>query len=193
MKILSSLYAKLIKWSQHPHAPAILAAVSFTESSFFPVPPDVMLISMGLAKTERVLFYTSITFIFSILGAFLGYAIGYYFFEWAHPVITYVGYEAGYEQVKTWFHDVGFWAMAIAGFTPIPFKIFTITAGVVKMNLAAFILGSCVGRASRFYLVGGLLYVFGQQVDHLLHKWIDTIGWVIIVLALVAYIYFHFW
>lgn len=188
MKLFSALYARVIRWSKHPQAPAILGLVSFTEASFFPIPPDVMLVSMGLAKPARVLFYTFITFICSILGAVLGYAIGYFLLDNIYPVIVYLNYESAYNTVQSWFHTWGFWSMVIAAFTPIPFKVFTIAAGAVHMNMMQFLLGCFLGRACRFYLLGGLLYFFGQKLDQLLVKSIDILGWIVIASLVLAYV-----
>lgn len=176
--VFRSIYNKMIYWSNHRHAPYYLAGVSFVESSFFPIPPDVMLIPMVLTRPFKAWEYAAITTLASILGGLFGYAIGYFAYEWlAAPFIYKMGYEAQYQEVLEWFKHYGVLAVVLAGFTPIPYKVFTIAAGVAQMALAPFILASIVGRGLRFFLVAGLVYKFGKKVEPMLLKYVEWIGW----------------
>lgn len=194
MKIFSSLYNKMIRWAKHPHAVYYLFILSFAESSFFPIPPDVMMAPMILARRDRAWLYASGTTFFSILGGLFGYLIGHFFFNLVHPLIQYVGYENSFQQVITWFDTYGFWIMFVAGFAIIPYKLFTIAAGVTHMALLPFILGSIMGRGGRFFLVTTLLLVGGVRMEKIIERHIDRIGWICVALIFVGFIawrYFH--
>ncbi|MEE9451758.1 MAG: YqaA family protein, partial [Gammaproteobacteria bacterium] len=178
-------------WSQHRHANYYLAAVSFSEACVFPIPPDVMLISMTLAKPARVWRYAAITVISSVCGGVLGYFLGYFALELIYPIIEYFNYTDGYMQVQAWFQRWGFWALLIAGFTPIPYKLFTIAAGATQMSLLPFIVAVIIARTLRFYLVAFLLYISGDSLKNFLHKYIDAIGWIVVAGAIIAYIVYR--
>jgi membrane protein YqaA with SNARE-associated domain len=186
IKIFRSLYDQMMRWSMHRHAAYYLAGVSFVESSFFPIPPDVMLIPMVLNRPMKAWEYAFVTTLFSILGGLFGYMIGYFAFEWlAEPFIQLMGYGSAYDTVVRWFNDYGIWIIILAGFTPIPYKIFTIAAGMTHMLLWPFIIGSCIGRAMRFFLVAALVSRFGKRVESIALKYIEWIGW-FVLLAVIA-------
>ena len=134
MSLFSTLYLRVLQWSRHKYASYWLALVSFTESSCFLVPPDVMLAPMTLAKPEKAWFYAGLTTMSSVLGGLLGYLIGMYAFQAIEPWIVDLGYMHAYQQVEIWFEQWGFWAIFIAGFTPVPYKIFTIASGAAGMH-----------------------------------------------------------
>jgi membrane protein YqaA with SNARE-associated domain len=188
MTIFSRLYDKVMSWSGHPHAPGYLAGLSFAESSFFPIPPDVMLAPMSLAKPEKAWYYAALTTIASVLGGMAGYLIGMYAFGFIEPVLHDMGYWDKFLKVKEWFVDWGFWAIFIAGFSPIPYKLFTISAGVISMSFLPFIAASVIGRGARFYLVAGLMKWGGKPMEQTLRTYIDRIGWLIILSVLVIYL-----
>lgn len=188
MKLFSSLYVLTMKWARHKYASFWLAVVSFTESSFFLVPPDVMLAPMSLAKPEKAWFYAFITTVASVAGGLLGYLIGMFALQMVEPWIIQFGYEAGYLTAQQWFNDWGFWAIFMAGFTPIPYKVFTIAAGAVGMLLLPFILGSMVGRGLRFFLVAGLMRWGGPALENKLHQWMDWLGWLTIFILVTAWL-----
>lgn len=187
MAIFSALYARVMVWAAHPHAPRYLAGLSFAESSFFPVPPDVMLAPMALARPERAWAYAWITTLASVIGGLVGYLIGYFALEWVEPVIREAGYWDGYMRAKAWFDEWGVWAVFLAGFSPIPYKVFTIAAGVLAMFLPLFLLASLVGRAGRFFLVSALMRWGGVRMERALRDYVDRIGLALVVLAVVAY------
>ena len=183
MQLFESLYEKVIGWSRHPHAERYLGGMSFAESSFFPVPPDVMLIPMCVADRSKAWRFALITTITSLLGGIAGYAIGYFLFEAVKPLLVDLGYWDAYLAGKNWFEDWGVWAVLIAGFSPIPYKVFTIAAGVATLNLPAFILASFVGRGARFFLVAGLVGAGGERMELLIRQYVERIGWAVVALA----------
>jgi len=188
MRLFSSLYEKVMRWARHKHAQWYLAGLSFAESSFFPIPPDVMLAPMALAKPKRALFYAALTTVASVAGGVLGYFIGVYAFDLIAPFLKEVGYWEKYEVSKNWFEEWGFWAILIAGFSPIPYKVFTIAAGTLSMSFLPFLLASLIGRGARFFLVASLMAWGGERVEKLLHEYVDKLGWAVVVIALLAYI-----
>ena len=157
MKIFSALYEWTLKWAEHRFPPKILAVLTFAESVFFPIPPDVLLAPMVLAKREKAWYYATLTTVASIIGGVVGYALGYYLFDWIAPIIDSVGYTERFEQVKLWFADWGVWVVFIAGFSPIPYKLFTVSAGLLHMMFLPFLLASAIRRGMRFFLVAGLI------------------------------------
>lgn len=188
MRLFSALYDRVMHWAAHRHAPWYLGAISFAESSFFPIPPDVMLAPMALAKRNAAWFYASLTTVTSVLGGLFGYLIGMWAFDLVTPWIQAAGYWPAYERAVQWFGDWGVWAVLIAGFTPIPYKVFTIAAGAVAMPLLPFIIGSVVGRGARFFLVAGLMRWGGEGMQRLLRSYVERIGWLLLALACIAYV-----
>jgi membrane protein YqaA with SNARE-associated domain len=188
MKLFSSIYDRVITWSRHRHAPRYLAALSFSESSFFPVPPDVMLAPMVLANPHKAWNLALLTTVTSVLGGVLGYLIGTFSFELVEPLLRDAGYYPKYLKAKQWFDEWGFWAVFLAGFSPIPYKVFTITAGVISMAFLPFMVASAIGRGARFYMVAGLLYWGGDGMEKTLRKYIDIIGWATVALVIILLI-----
>lgn len=187
MKLFSALYVRAMRWSVHPHAPRYLAILSFMESSFFPVPPDVMLAPMSLARPERAWGYALLTTVASVAGGLFGYLLGYFAFELVAPIIERSGNWERYEQVRVWFAVWGFWAVFMAGFSPLPYKLFTITAGVTMMNLPMFMLASLIGRGARYFLVAGLMLWGGEAMERTLRLYIDRLGWLVILAIIAGY------
>ncbi|NOX08137.1 MAG: DedA family protein [Gammaproteobacteria bacterium] len=185
--MFTRLYNFMMLWAQKPQAPWYLAGLSFAESSFFPIPPDVMLAPMCLAKPAAAWRYAFLTTIASVAGGLLGYVLGYFAFEMMQAIIVSAGYEAAYLHAKHWFSEWGFWAIFLAGFSPIPYKVFTITAGSLSMGLFPFVLASVIGRGLRFYLVAGLLVWKGERMAQLLPQYVERIGWGVIVLVVTLY------
>lgn len=173
-------------WSRHPHATWYLGGLSFAESSFFPIPPDVMLAPMSLAQPKRAWRFALLTTLTSVLGGIFGYVIGLLAFDVVEPLLQDTGYYPKYLQAKVWFDEWGFWAVFLAGFSPIPYKVFTITAGVIGMAFLPFVAASIVGRGARFYLVATLMAWGGEKMEAQLHRWIDYIGWVTVILVVVG-------
>ena len=163
--MLRRIYEWTMRMAADERAPWALAIVSFVESSFFPIPPDVMLIPMVLSRREKAWWYATIATIASVIGGLLGYAIGYYFYDAVGlPILRLYGKEHALDGFMTFVHDYGVPAVIIKGMTPIPYKVVTIAAGVGKMDLLSFIGASIVARAMRFFLVAGLLYFVGEPI-----------------------------
>jgi membrane protein YqaA with SNARE-associated domain len=187
MKIFSYLYNKTLLWSGHRHAPYYLASVSFIESFIFPIPPDVMLISMGLAMPKRSWHYALIATLCSVIGGILGYMIGMYAMDILQPYILASSFAPSYHRIVSWFEHSNIWLVVLAGFTPFPYKIFTITAGAMDVPFLPFVLGSLIGRGSRFFLVSGLFYFFGARLESRIRRYIDWLGWVILAIILIGF------
>ncbi|KTD04883.1 putative membrane protein [Legionella geestiana] len=185
MKIFAWMYDKTLDWSRHRHAPWYLAGVSFAESSFFPIPPDVMLLTMGMAVPRQSLRYAFLATLFSVMGGVFGYLIGHFAIEWVEPLIKASWMRDKYEYAAQWFSNSGVWVVILAAFTPLPYKLFTITAGALHMPLLPFIAGSIIGRGARFFLVSGLMYVGGERLHNNLRHRIEVIGWATLALAVI--------
>ena len=180
MKLFTSLYDKVIAWAKHPQAPVYLGGLSFAESSFFPIPPDVMLMPMVMAKPQRWWQLALLTTIMSVLGGMAGYLIGSLAYEWLQPHLLAWGYGARVAQVQDWFDRWGVWAILVAGFSPIPYKIFTISAGMASMPLIPFIFASIIGRGARFFLVSALLAWLGPKMEQHILRYIEWLGWFVV-------------
>jgi len=187
MRIFSSLYELALRWAGHPKAPWYLGGLSFAESSFFPIPPDVMLAPMVLAKRNQAWWFATITTITSVLGGIFGYLIGWLAFDLIQPTLTEMGYADKLALSRHWFERWGIWVIFIAGFAPIPYKLFTISAGALTMSFIPFIIASIIGRGARFFLVAGLIKFGGEKMETMLRKYIDTLGWLFVATAIAAY------
>ena len=183
MRIFGPLYDRVLAWAGHRHAVWYLGALSFAESSFFPIPPDVLLAPMTLAKPVQGPRLALITTLTSVLGGVAGWLIGYFALDWAFPIIENAGYAEHYQRGQQWFVDWGFWAVLIAGFSPIPYKIFTIAAGAAGMFLPVFIVASIIGRGSRFFLVAFLVMRGGPVAAAHLRRHVDLLGWLFVALV----------
>lgn len=190
MNLFSGLYGLVMQWAQHRYAACWLVLVSFTESCCFLIPPDVMLAPMSLAKPEQAWFYAGLTTIASVLGGLLGYVIGVFAFQTIEPWVLSLGYMNTYQLAQQWFEQWGLWVILLAGFSPIPYKIFTIASGVAGMALLPFVIGSIIGRGMRFFLVAGFMRWGGEPLEAKLHIWIDRIGWATVLLFVIAYFIF---
>ena len=176
MRLFGPIYDWMIGAARHPHANWYLGAVSVAESSFFPLPPDLMLAPMTLSRPRDWAFLAALTTATSVVGGLFGYLIGYFLIDAALPLIEAWGYLPAYRTAVGWFEQYGFWAIFAAGFTPIPYKVFTISAGAAQMGLLPFALGSLVGRGCRFFLVAGLVRVVGPRIENQLRRYVDAIG-----------------
>jgi membrane protein YqaA with SNARE-associated domain len=190
MKLFSPLYRRAMQWSRHPHAPWYLGGLSFAESSFFPVPPDVMLAPMCLANPRRALAFALLTTLASVAGGLLGYAIGHFALDAVLPWLRESRYWPAYQTAVAWFDHWGVWAVFVAGFSPIPYKVFTIAAGALSMALLPFTLASIVGRGLRFFLVASLMAWGGARMEAILNRYVDRLGWATVALIAVGAIWY---
>jgi len=187
MRLFSRLLNMVMGWAEHRHASYYLAGLSFAESSFFPIPPDVMLAPMTLAKPERAWQFATVTTLASVAGGVAGYLIGMFAFELVEPLLHSAGYWERYLATREWFAVWGVWVVFLAGFSPIPYKIFTITAGVVGMVFVPFVLASLIGRGARFFLVAWLMRLGGPKMERILKQYIDRIGWLLVIVVVLGY------
>lgn len=178
MKLFAPLYARMLHWSGHRHAPAYLGGISFAEAVFFPIPPEVMLAPMALARPARAYRFATISLVASLFGMFLGYAIGHWAIEWAMPLLERFGYAARFEDIKQQAGEHGFWLLLLAGFTPVPFKVFTLASGAIGMPLLPFFFGALIGRGKRVFLVAWAIRVGGARAEAMLRRNIEPIGWI---------------
>jgi membrane protein YqaA with SNARE-associated domain len=185
MTLFSPIYERVMLWSRHRHAERYLAVMSFAESSFFPIPVDVMLAPMVLAARDRWVRWATVATLFSVLGGLAGYAIGYLLYDAIEPWLRESHYWSAYQTSRSWFDEYGVWVVFVAGFSPIPYKVFTIAAGVAVLNLPAFLIGSIIGRAGRFFLVAGLVKAGGQRFEDGLSKHVERIGWAVVIVAVI--------
>jgi len=192
VQLFSSLYEKVMRWAAHRHAQWYLAALSFAESSFFPIPPDVMLAPMALAETKKAWRFALITTLFSVIGGAAGYAIGMFAFDMVQPLLEKAGYMDRYQLAVDWFEQWGIWVVFLAGFSPIPYKLFTIAAGVVSMMFIPFMIASLIGRGARFFIVAGLMVWGGEKMDQALRQYVDRIGWAMVGIVAIAFVWYEF-
>ncbi|MEM7210123.1 MAG: YqaA family protein [Pseudomonadota bacterium] len=187
--MFESMYDKILLWAQHRFAVRFLAIFSFIESIFFPIPTDVMLIPIVLRAPTRAFYLAAVTTVASVAGGLVGYLLGAYGFEMLEPVLHQIGYWDRYQRVIEWFDTWGFWVVFIAGFSPLPYKLFTVGAGALNLAFLPFVIASLIGRGARFYLVAKVVAVFGPKVEPTVRKYIEWLGWgcVILLLALIAY------
>ena len=160
--------------------------MSFAESSFFPIPVDVMLAPMCLADRKRWVRYATIATVFSVLGGLGGYVIGWGMFEAIEPWLRESHYWEAYETARQWFDHYGVLVVFVAGFSPIPYKVFTIAAGVAALNLPGFFIGSLIGRSARFFLVAGLVRLGGERFESSLSKHIERVGWAVVAVTAIV-------
>jgi membrane protein YqaA with SNARE-associated domain len=188
--IFAKLYDICIKWASHRHAERYLSLMTLLESIFFPIPPDVMLAPMVLSQQEKAFRYAFITTISSVIGGAIGYLLGMMFFEpLVLPFVEAMGYQDKLTSIKEMFNSYGVWIVLLAGFTPIPFKLFTVTSGMMALSFWPFMLASTIGRGARFYLVAGILYIGGKKMENTIRRYIDICGWLVIIAIAVLIVY----
>jgi len=196
MKLFQPWFDRALTWSAHKHAPWLLALLSFCEAIFFPVPPELMLLPMCLAQPKRGYRYAAISLAGSVCGMFIGYAIGYFAMDAVLPLLDKLGYGPVFRDIRahvaTGSAWTAFWLLVIAGFTPVPFKIFTIASGAVGMPLLPFFLGALIGRGKRVFLVAFLIRMFGARAEAILRKYSEPIGWIALVVLVLAIGYLVF-
>ena len=181
--MIRRLYDWVMGWSESPYATPALFVIAFAESSFFPIPPDVLLMALAISAPHRAIFYAVVCTVGSVTGGLLGYAIGYSFYEVAgKPIIELYGVADKFALVGEKYQENAFAAIAIAGFTPIPYKVFTIAAGVFQISVPTLVTASVVGRAGRFLLVGGLIRLFGPSIKAFIDRYFNILSITFVVL-----------
>lgn len=188
MSLFSGLYDRVIRWARHRHAERYLVGLSFAESSFFPIPPEALLVPMTLAEPRKGWRFALATTVASVLGGAAGYAIGLFAADAVEPLLRSVGYWDEYQLATAWFGTWGFLAVFVAGISPVPYKISTIAAGALHMLFPLFMLASVVGRGARFFLVAGLIRWGGRPMEQKLRRHVDLAGWISIALLVLLYV-----
>jgi len=200
--MFNNLYKKCLDLAAHKSSKYYLAIVSFVESSFFPIPPDVMIIPMVISKKNDFIKIFLITTFFSVLGGMLGYLIGAFFFDFGSQIMSFYGYENKLSNIKeNLVNSDGFYAwlgiLFLAGFTPLPYKVFTIASGLISFNFFIFIFISLVSRGLRFFIVSYLSYKFGNLFTEFMEKhgskWFTIIGLIIVIIGLLIYLIIKFY
>ncbi len=187
--MFNKLKDKILHYAEKKHANWVLFLNSFTESSFFPIPPDLLQMALSFIKPKRALWYALLSTIASTLGGVLGYIIGVYLMDYVGwPIINLYKLEAQYEVVKKMYAEKDVWIVFTAAFTPIPYKLITITAGAVKLNLFNFIVASAIGRALRFFLVGFSIYFLGEKVKPFLQKYLNLLTILFFILLVLGFV-----
>jgi len=191
--MIRSLYDWVIRLASHRRAIPALGVVSFLESSFFPIPPDVMLIPMILANRAKAFHIALVCTVCSVLGGLLGYAIGYYFFETVGEwVVRTYGMQAGLEKFRAGFAEWGTWIILIKGLTPIPYKLVTIASGAAHFDLFTFVWASIVTRGLRFFLVAALLWKFGEPIRAFIEKRLTLLTWLFLIALVGGFVAFRY-
>ncbi len=192
------LYDWVLGWAESAYGTIALFVLAFIESIFFPVPPDVLLIALSLGKPKKAFYYAGVCSVASVLGAVIGYALGYY--AWIAADGSFTGFaqfffhnipgftEGLYFQIKDLFDKWDFWVIFTAGFTPIPYKVFTITSGVFQMNLFMFLLASVISRSARFFLVSGLIWKFGPSIKTFIDKYFNALALAFTALIILGFV-----
>lgn len=187
--MMKRLYDWMMRMAANDRAPHALFWVSFVESSFFPIPPDVMLIPMVLARRLKAWWYASLATIGSVIGGVFGYMIGYFLFEQVgQPILKFYGKADSFGQFAQWFNDWGVWILIIKGMTPFPYKVLTIAAGVTHMAIIPFMVASVVARAMRFFLVAGLLYFFGEPIRDFIDRRLTLVTTTFVILLVGGFV-----
>jgi membrane protein YqaA with SNARE-associated domain len=186
---LFSLKLWVENFADKPYAGIALFIIAFAESSFFPIPPDVLLIAIALLKPRLSFRYALICSIGSVLGGMFGYLIGFQFYELiGKKIIEFYHLQQKYDAVKIMYDKNAFVAIAIAGFTPIPYKVFTIAAGAFQVNFPTLVIASALSRPARFFLVGGLIYFFGPRVKTFIDKYFDWLTIAFVILLILGFV-----
>jgi membrane protein YqaA with SNARE-associated domain len=187
--MIKRLYNKTMTLADHPQAIYFLAVVSFIEASFFPIPPDVMLIPMVLMNPSRAWFFALIATVFSVLGGVFGYIIGAFAYEqFAQPILYTLGKEAEMANFSQKYNEIGLWAVITAGVSPIPFKVITIMSGATNLNFVVFLGASLVSRGIRFFIVAGLLNFYGHEIKVFIERYLNWVFMLFVILLLFGFI-----
>ncbi|MFZ0483401.1 MAG: YqaA family protein [Desulfobacterales bacterium] len=187
--MLRRLYDWVLHWAETPYGSWALFLLAFSESSFFPIPPDILLIALAVAIPKKSLKYALICSAGSVLGGCFGYLIGWQFMaSIGTRIVDFYGLTAKVKYIEVLYNKYDAWAVAIAGFTPIPYKVFTIAAGAFKINFSVFVVASLVSRSARFFIVGGLIYIFGPSIQSFIDKYFNVLAIAFTVLLIAGFL-----
>ncbi|MBT7272366.1 MAG: DedA family protein [Nitrospina sp.] len=188
MALIRKLYDWVLQWASTPYALPVLFIVSFVESSFFPIPPDILLIAMVVAAPAGWFRFALVCSIGSVLGGVFGYLIGYQFMEIiGNRIVEFYHFQEKWDKIGLLYDKYNAWAVAAAGFSPLPYKVFTLAAGAFEINFLTFVLASAASRAARFFLVAALIYKFGPPFKILIEKYFNTFTIIFIILLVLGF------
>ncbi len=189
MRLLRKTYDWILHWSATKHALPALAILSFAESSFFPIPPDVLLIAMAVAVPLKAFRFAAVCSVASVLGGMFGYLLGWQFMDLVGiRIVEFYHLQAQWDKIGGWYKEYNAWAVGAAGFTPLPYKVFTLAAGAFEINFPVFVLASLVSRSARFFIVAGLIYKFGAPIKVFIEKYFNILSIVFIVLLFAGFV-----
>jgi membrane protein YqaA with SNARE-associated domain len=187
--VLRRLYDWVLRWAETPYGTWALFILAFCESSFFPIPPDVLLIALSLALPRKALKYALVCSAGSLLGGCFGYFIGWQFMaSVGDPIIRFYGLTEKYQYIRALYRQYDAWAVGIAGLTPIPYKVFTITAGAFRINFIVFLIASAVSRSARFFAVAGLIYLFGPKIQPFIDRYFNALAIAFVILLILGFV-----
>jgi membrane protein YqaA with SNARE-associated domain len=187
--MLKRIYDWVLHWAETPYGTWALFFLAFAESSFFPIPPDVLLIAMAISIPKKSFRFALVCSIGSVMGGAFGYFLGLQFMEFiGQPIIAFYGVNHKFDYIQQLYNNYDAWAVAIAGFTPIPYKVFTIAAGACKINFSIFILASLLSRSARFFIIGGLIFAFGSPIKSFIDRYFNVLAIVFMVLLIMGFI-----
>ena len=187
--MLRRLYDWVLHWADTPYGTWALFLLAFCESSFFPLPPDILLIALAVAAPKKSIKYALVCSIGSVLGGCFGYLIGWRFMETiGNKIILFYDFGDKFNYIKVLYQNYDAWAVGVAGFTPIPYKVFTISAGAFRINFPVFLFASLVSRSARFFLVGGLIYRFGPRIQSFIEKYFNILAIAFTVLLIAGFV-----
>lgn len=191
--LLRRLYDWTVGWSERKGAVWALFLIAVIESSVFPIPPDVLLLALAVGSPQRSLWFAAVTSAGSVIGGIIGYAIGH----WAWHLVSgffipYIFPQAAFDRVQELYQGNAFVAILSAAFTPIPYKVFTVAAGVFEVSLTTLVAASAIGRSARFFMVGGAIYLFGAQVKVIIEKYFDWLAWALLILGVGGFVAIKF-
>jgi membrane protein YqaA with SNARE-associated domain len=185
---LKRLYDWVLSWAHTPYGSVALFVLAFAESSFFPIPPDVLLIALAISIPARSFRYALICSVGSLTGGMFGYLIGYMFMEGVGDrVIEIYHFRDNYDYIQELYREYDAWAVGIAGFTPIPYKVFTITAGAFKIDFWVFAIASAVSRGARFFIVGGIIYYYGESIKRFIDRYFNILSIAFVVILITGF------
>ena len=189
LKLVRRTYDWVLRWADTRYGPWALFVLAFAEASFFPIPPDVLLIALAVSMPTRAFRYALIVTTGSVLGGVLGYAIGFYFMgAFGNGILELYGLSEGFNRIGDIYKEHDAWAVAISGFTPIPYKLFTIGAGVFKIDLWVFIFASIIGRALRFFIIATVIYFYGESIKNFIERYFNIITIVATALVVLGFV-----
>ncbi|MGC8738098.1 MAG: YqaA family protein [Candidatus Hydrogenedens sp.] len=196
MKLLRRLYDWVLSWAESPYGASALFLLAFAESSFFPIPPDVLLIALCIGNRLKSFWFAFLCAIGSVMGGVFGYLIGYS--VWMVVQDFFFNYVPGFtpetfEHVKNLYENYNFWIVFVAAFTPIPYKVITIAAGVCTINFPMFLIASAIGRSARFFLVSTLIFIFGEKIRNFIDRWFDWCVVTFTILLIGGFVVIKWW